>query len=53
MSGTPGDDVRTRFRDSTARHLVGALHEGLGRLFAHRIDGRQAAELRAAGLAVP
>jgi GNAT superfamily N-acetyltransferase len=29
------------------------LNEGLGRLFAYRIDGRQAVELRAAGLPVP
>ena len=29
------------------------LHEGLGQLFAHRIDGRHAPELRAAGLPVP
>ncbi len=34
-------------------HLRLYLHEGLGQLFAHRIDGRHAPELRAAGLPVP
>lgn len=34
-------------------HLRLYLHAGLGRLFAHRVDGSQAGELRAAGLELP
>jgi len=40
-------------RDGILVDLRVFLHDGLGKLFAHLIDGSHAAELRAAGVALP